>query len=274
MTDEPEADLFEGDPITEPLTYPGRIPGTSGILIDDTFHPVQAVAGKDPERWEVSSTTLASLIDQLGSSPLRIRAPVVAVGSNASPSQLLRKFAGRSVRPVVPMTLADITGIAPGVSAHVSRPGYIPAAPLRIAGTIARLFVLWLDDVQLRTLDETEPNYWRRSLPIGSFPAKLASGVVLPKCFLYVGKHGCLVDAAGQPRRLGDQRSLIQDLLDESPQLRKLCGETPDDFVARAQDPTVRETVQRIFALEGRVLPQSYFDHPQESLLLTVARIR
>ena len=192
------------------------------------------------------------MLEKLGSKPLSVRVPVVAVGSNAAPSQLLRKLAGRSVRPVVPMTLADVTGIVSGVSAHVSKPGYIPAAPVVIQDAVSRLFVLWLDSVQLRTLDDTEPNYWRRSLPGESFPVKLVSGVALPKCFLYVGKHGCLTGTAGQPRRMVDQRTLIQELLGESPRLRGLCGETPDEFVTRVQDPAVRETVRRIFAAEGR----------------------
>ncbi len=256
MIDEPEADLFEDDPITEPLTYPGRIPGASGILIDDTFLPLQAVPGKDLGHWEVSSMSLAGLIGQLGSSPLSARVPVVAVGSNASPSQLLRKFASRSVRPVIPMTLADVTGLIPGVSAHVSKPGYIPAAPVKVSGEVSHLFVLWLDDTQLHTLDETEPNYRRCSLSPGSFRVRIASGAVLPNCFLYVGKHGCLVDSAGRPKRLGDQRSLIRELLDESARLRELCGETPEDFAARMRDPAARETVQQVFALEGKVLVQ------------------
>lgn len=211
------AELFETDPIKEPLTYPGRIPGTSGVLIGDSFRPLQTVAGGEPERWHISATTLGDLLEKLGSKPLNARVPVVAVGSNASPSQLLRKFAGRSVRPVVPMTLAGMTGVVPGVSAHVSKPGYIPATPVVVQGAISRLFVLWLDDVQLHTLDDTEPNYWRRSLPGESFQVTLDSGVALPRCFLYVGKHGCLAGTAGQPRRMVDQRTLIQELLAESP---------------------------------------------------------
>ena len=267
MTDDLEAHLFEHDPITEPLSYPGIIPDTSGILIDDSFRALQAVSGKEPEHWLVSSTTLASLIEQLGCGPLSARVPVLAVGSNASPSQLLRKFAGRSVRPVVPITLADVTGIVPGVSAHVSKPGYIPAVPVVAQGATSRLSVLWLDSVQLNSLDETEPNYWRRELAAESFPVKLVSGVVLPQCFLYIGKHGCLVNAAGRPRGMVDQRTLIQELLDESPRLRGVCGETPDEFVTRAQDPAVRETVKRIFAEEGRVLVQPGLDRLPESLL-------
>ena len=256
MTGELETDLFADDPITEPLTYPGRIPGTSGVLIDVKFHSLRAVAGAEPEQWQMSSTPLSRVLQQHGGSPMSARAPVVAVGSNAAPSQLVRKFATRSVRPVVPVTLSDASNLVPGVSAHVSKPGYIPAVPVKVPGAVSRLSVLWLDDVQLRILDETEPNYWRRRLPAESFPVRLESGVALSKCFIYVGKHGCLVDTQGQPRQVADQRSLIQELLDESPLLRKLCGESPEEFVARVRGLETREAIRRAFAKEGKVAAQ------------------
>lgn len=256
MTGELETDLFADDPITEPLTYPGRIPGTSGVLIDVKFHSLRAVAGAEPEQWQMSSTPLSRVLQQHGGSPMSARAPVVAVGSNAAPSQLVRKFATRSARPVVPVTLSDASNLVPGVSAHVSKPGYIPAVPVKVPGAASRLSVLWLDNVQLRILDESEPNYWRRRLPAESFPVRLESGVALSKCFLYVGKHGCLVDTQGQPRRLTDQRTLIQELLDDSPLLRKLCGKSPEEFVARVRGLETREAVRRAFAKEGKVAAQ------------------
>lgn len=266
MTGELEVDLFEYDPITEPLTYPGRIPGTSGVLIDANFHSLRALAGAEPEHWQMSSTPLSGVLKQHGGSPMNARVPVVAVGSNAAPSQLVRKFATRSVRPLVPITLSDVSNLAPGVSAHVSKPGYIPAVPVKAPGAASPLFVLWLDNLQLRILDETEPNYWRRGLPAESFPVRLESGVALSKCSLYVGKHGCLVDTQGQPRRLTDQRALIQELLDESPLLRKLCGESPEEFVARVQNSETREAVRRTFATEAKVAAQSDLTQLPESL--------
>jgi hypothetical protein len=256
VTGELEADLFEYDPITEPLTYPGRIPDTSGVLIDAKFHSLRVVAGAEPEHWQISSTPLSRVIQQHGGSPMSARVPVVAVGSNAAPSQLVRKFVTRSVCPLIPIILSDVSNVVRGVSGHVSRPGYIPAVPVKVPGAASPLFVLWLDNVQLRILDETEPNYWRRRLPAESFPVRLESGAALSKCFLYVGKHGCLVDTHGRPRQLTDQRTLIQELLDGSPLLRKLCGESPEEFVVRVQDSETREAVRRTFAAEGKVATQ------------------
>ena len=144
VTGELETDLFADDPITEPMTYPGRIPDTSGVLIDAKFHSVRAAAGAEPEQWHMSSTLLSKVLQQHGGSPMSARVPVVAVGSNAAPSQLVRKFATRSVRPLVPVTLSDVSNLVPGVSAHVSKPGYIPAVPVKVPGAASRLSVLWL----------------------------------------------------------------------------------------------------------------------------------
>ncbi|TMR90589.1 hypothetical protein [Nonomuraea basaltis] len=235
--------LFEDDPISRPLTYPGRIPATSGVLFDDTYIPLRPVDNSPPDEWRAAGGTLKALLARGGFPPLEERHVVVAVGSNAAPSQLLRKFLDHEVRPVVPMTLADVRDVAPGVSAHVSRWGYVPAAPIETPGETSRLFALWLDEQQLAALDLTEPNYHRRPL---RHPITLESGVRRPPAFAYMGRHGCLAGRDGRPRRLTPQRALIQDLLDGSAELRRLCGDTPDDFAGNVQDDVVREAVYRL----------------------------
>ncbi|MFG1705123.1 hypothetical protein ACFLIM_18195 [Nonomuraea sp. M3C6] len=227
--------------MSRPLTYPGRIPSTSGILVDDAYVPLSAEESVPPGEWRAEDEPLAALLARLDCPPLRARHLVVAVGSNAAPSQVRRKFLDHGVRPIVPMTLADVPGIAPGVSAHVSRWGYVPAAPIETPGETSRLFVLWLDELQLAALDLTEPNYHRRTIAVDG-----------TRAFVYTGKHGCLTDPEGRPRRLRPQRALIQDLLDESPRLRHLCGNTPDDFVDNVRDETVREAVYRLFQADLR----------------------
>lgn len=266
MTDDRETDLFADDPVTEPLTYPGRIPRTSGVLLGTQFRPLQAVTGTYPECWQTESTPLSEMIRQQGASPMSSRVPVVAVGSNAAPSQLLRKLCAGSASLLIPFALSEVCNLIPGVSAHVSKPGYIPAAPVRKQNAVSRLFVLWLDSTQLRVLDETEPNYWRRRLPAQSLAVRLESGAPVSECFVYIGKHGCLVDTQGQPRRLAGQRALIQELLSESPVLRKLCGESPEEFVERVQDPQTREAVRRNFVAEGRIWRQPGLRQLTESL--------
>jgi hypothetical protein len=136
----------------------------------------------------------------------------------------------------------------------------VPAVPVETPERASRLFVLWLDDTQLQALDITEPNYRRRLMPADQFPVTLESGVSLPPCFVYVGKHGYLVDQFEEPRLLKDQRILISSLLDESPELRKLCGATSEEFVERVQDPGVRDAVRQLFRSEGRARLQPGLD--------------
>ena len=232
------------DPIGHPLAYPGRVPEGSGLLAGDRFRVLHGADGE----WRLDDMTLDEALRRAGG-PIRAdRHPVVAVGSNGSPAQIHRKLSGRADL-LVPMTYATVRGLVPGVSAHVSRPGYVPAAPMLVPGSVARLLVLWLDDAQLAVLDATEPNYRRLPLPDtvtldGGSPADL-----------YAGRHGCLLDRRGQPFTLGGQAALLSALLADLPELGRLTGATgPEEFVARVRrDPDLRERVRRLWRREGRV---------------------
>ncbi|SDM36841.1 hypothetical protein SAMN05421874_1627 [Nonomuraea maritima] len=256
MTEADLVDLFHSDPMAQPLTYPGRIPTTSGVLVDDAYLPLRLVEDAPAEDWQLGDETLHKFLARLECSPMSERHPVVAVGSNASPSQMRRKYVSQGFSPIIPMTLADVYGIAPGVSAHVNRWGYVPAVPVEAPGETSRLFVVWLDERELAALDVTEPNYWRRRLPADRHPVTLESGVRLPPCFVYVGKHGCLVDEGGAARRLTDQHTLIQVLLDESAELRRLCGSTAEEFISSVRDEALRDTIYQLFPAERRAQQQ------------------
>ncbi|MCO5997178.1 hypothetical protein [Actinoallomurus rhizosphaericola] len=183
------------------------------------------------------------------------RRPVLAIGSNASPAQLVRKLA-RWMRVVVPMTYARVSGLTAGASAHVSRPGYVPAVPVLSPGASAELIVLWLDDEQLTAVDRTEPNYHRTRLP-ASVTAELPGRGPF-SCHLYAGRHGCLTGEDGTPIRLAGQAELLTGLLAASPRLARLTGaRTPEEFVARARaDARLRDEVRRLWRDEGVVLHQ------------------
>ncbi len=241
-------DLFADDPMARPLTYPGRVPAGSGVLMDDAYVPLR-VEGGEQDRWRADGVSLGALLAREGAEPMCGRHRVVAVGSNAAPGQLRAKFRDHGVRPLVPMTAADVTGVVPGVSAHVSRWGYVPAAPIAAPGETAGLFVLWLDEEQLAALDLTEPNYVRRPL---AARVVVAAGAPLTGVFVYEGRHGCVADGHGRPRRLTSQRALVQSLLEASPSLRHVCGDTPEDFVANVRDDTVRAEASRILQAEHR----------------------
>ena len=81
------------------------------------------------------------------------RTPVLSVGSNRAPVQLLRKFGPDSFLPVTPARLhdCDIT--------HAAILGYYAAVPCTAfpsSGTIVDLNVAWLDDGQLAQMHRTE----------------------------------------------------------------------------------------------------------------------
>ncbi|GAA0969438.1 hypothetical protein GCM10009555_016550 [Acrocarpospora macrocephala] len=247
--------------MTHPLTYPGRLPPTSGVFSGDRYVPLRAVGGEPAAAWtlggEEDGVRLDEHLARLGAEPLDQRHRVIAVGSNAAPGQLYRKFVNQQVRPVIPLTLANVHGIAPGVSAHINKYGYLPAVPVTVPGVVSRLFVLWLDDAQIEVLDASEPNYDRRLVPDDIHPVTLVSGVRLRGCHIYVGKHGCLAGADGVPYPLESQRELIARLLDSSAALKKLCGDTPDEFIDKVKDIAVREAAYALFRSEGHASAQA-----------------
>ncbi|MDN3355312.1 hypothetical protein [Actinomadura sp. DC4] len=243
------------DPIGHPLTYPGALPEGSGLLDGDRFRPLIAPPGDEtpPGEWRLDgATTLDGALRTAARPALADRHPVVAVGSNGSPAQLHRKFAGRADLRV-PLIHATVRGLLPGVSAHVSRPGYVPAAPVLAPGAVARLPVVWLDETQLSVLDATEPNY--RRLPVPDAVAVAGDG---RRPELYAGRHGCLVDRRGEPFALTAQADLLGALLADLPELGRLTGATgPGDFVARVRrDPELRERVRLLWRREGRAVRQ------------------
>ena len=216
-------------PRDHPLTYPGVWPAESGLLDGDRLLPLDRLTHPG-------------------------RSPVLAVGSNASPAQLRHKMAELRIASPVPMVRARVTGIDVGVSAHVSRLGYVSASPVEAPDVIRELFVIWLDAGQLAAVDATEPHYDRVLLPGPRFRIELPDGAMLPDVFSYVNRHGVLHDGTGAPRGHPGQRALIRELLAASPALRRLFGVTPEEFVARARaDARLCERGTRLFAQEKLV---------------------
>ncbi len=232
----------DGNAYTHPLTYPGTWPTGSGMLVDGRFDTLEP-AGMD--RF-LRARNLPVLAD---------RQPLLAVGSNAAPAQLRTKFSRAGYAgQVVPMTLVEVRGLVPGVSAHVSRPGFVPATPVPTAGT-SSLFVVWLTPDQLAIVDATEPSYDR--VPLGAeFPVSAEGSFDCDgRVQMYTSRHGFLLDPSRTPRRLRPQRDLIQDLLAESDALRDLAGPTPDQWLEAMRDPLARRRARDIWADEGRVRP-------------------
>lgn len=224
-------------PREDPLTYPGAWPAESGLLVGDRLLPLD----DDHSTYEN-------------------RTPVLAIGSNACPGQLRHKMAEFGITSPVPMVKVRVTGIDVGVSAHVSRVGYVSASPVNSPGVVRELFVTWFDARQLAVVDASEGAYDRAWLPgsgSGSdaeFRFELGSGELLPGAYVYVNRHGVLHDGTGVPRRHPGERALLTELLAGSAELRTLFGRTPEEFCVRARaDRELCERGTRLFQEEGLV---------------------
>ncbi|MFJ9348031.1 hypothetical protein [Streptomyces sp. NPDC101237] len=225
-------------PRDHPLAYPGLWPADSGLLDGDRLLPLERLVPDDG------------------------RVPVLAVGSNASPAQLRHKMAESGVAGPIPMVRTQVTGVDVGVSAHVSRLGYVSAAPLRSPASVRELFVVWLDGPQLEVIDASEGvplpggNFGRAWLPAPHVRVAVADGTELPGVHAYVNRHGVLHDGTGAPRRHPGQRALLAGLLRESAELRKLFGATPEEFCARARaDAGLCRRATRLFAEQRWAVP-------------------
>ncbi|GHA75835.1 hypothetical protein GCM10010330_31340 [Streptomyces tendae] len=228
-----------GVPREEPLLYPGAWPRESGLLDGDRLLPLDRPVYDEEDG----------------------RVPVLAIGSNASPGQLRHKMAEFGIDSPIPMVRSRVTGLDIGVSAHVSRMGYVSASPVGAPGTVRELFVLWLDAEQLAVIDASEGvpmaggNFDRVWLPAPDVRVEPGDGSVLRGAYAYVNRHGVLHDGTGAPRRHpGAQRPLITELLHGSAALRELFGATPEEFCARARaDRRLCDRGTRLFAEEERV---------------------
>ncbi|MEV0493883.1 hypothetical protein [Streptomyces atratus] len=247
-------------PAKAPLTYPG-LPITEPSLLHEGCL-LQLEAGRGPvDDWNVLTeggpVPLDVHLAAEGLALLGDRHPAVSVGSNASPAQLNDKLVSRGLSGTVPMVPVSTRGIAIGMCAHIYPAGYVATAPFADKGAELTLAVTWLDDDQLKAVDETEiPYYERVVLPRDEFPMRLPNGALLDKVHLYTSAMGVLAGPDGAPRPAQpDQAALLAELLAASPRLRALLGPDPLAWVEHATgDPELRDEGTRIFREEGWVI--------------------
>src|ERR1700750_3315311 len=131
---------LDWDPVETPLSYPGALPTDDGLLFDGCYLRLKPVRGRRAGSWPGAAGGQAVELDRVlkghGQPVTADRIPVLSVGSNASPAQLDRKFRLRGIWPMVPLVKVQVYGIIPGVSAHVSKPGYVPATCVLAPGAV------------------------------------------------------------------------------------------------------------------------------------------
>lgn len=236
------------DPIAQPLTYPGRPADGSVVLVGDEVVPVRTHDGPGE---------LEALLARHGVAPLAARRVVLAVGSNAAPAQVRRKFGAAGASTVVPLLRCRVDGLDVGHSAHVSRPGYVPATPVGRVGATSGAVLLHVDDGQLPALDVTEPNYVRVPVAdvLGPGGTVRLDDTVLDDVEVYTSRHA-LVGPPGDPWPFRDQRTTVARLLDHLPEVRARSGADPAAAVqAWARSAALRDLVRRSLRGAGLVGP-------------------
>ena len=149
------------------------------------------------------------------------RHPVLAIGSNASPGQLTRKFRQKrftdpaSPHGSIPVLTAVVQDLDVVYGAHVAWYGSLPATLLDSPGTSAHVFITWLTPPQLDQMNETEAlghaYQWRRIDKVRchgeTVDSALSYVTVTGACLLGGGPLGLeTIHAPGSPWRRATQR--------------------------------------------------------------------
>ncbi len=240
----------------DPLLYPWDPPVGSGVMDGNEFRPLELSAGLD------------EALAQAGAAPLEARSLVVSIGSNSSADVMRRKFANyhRPVSAVLPLVRGQLHNIAVGHSAHVSKAGYIAAAPYPLLGECTAVWLSWLDDVQLMALDETEPNYRRIQLDGEACPLVVDHGERPEEFSLFTSRWGVLTDGDGGKLPFLDQPALFGllagsgagDLLEE---VKSVFDGPPELVAEQLAMPSVQAWAREWFGSAGLAAPVD-FDGP------------
>ncbi len=201
----------------DPAGYPWAVQPRSCWVYPGGVRPVQSLALTDVEH----------------------RIAILAVGSNAAPRVLHRKL-GTLLDDEVAIQPVAAAGMLIGHSAHISTPGYIPAAPALSEEDGVKSVITWLTPDQATAIDATEPNYRRTPLP-PSVQVSTSGEPVDPGVEVYVydsihgvlGADGTVLPLTSQPEILTWLSAQIDAPLE------------PADLTDPQKQATVREAIAR-----------------------------
>lgn len=255
-------------PSEHPLSYPGRSVTSNCLLLGSWLYVLHATPGLPLADWKVqhdggplppmAASSLGAALSAAGAPPMARRSPVMAVGSNAAPGQLAYKYRYHSCHNIIPITHVMVSKVVAAHSAHVSRAGYIPFIPVLTEGVQrTRLNVLWLDDEQLRRMDDTEPNYTRVIIKSPAVGAQLDSGQFLESFALYRGRWGALCTEPGASPMMATSQAEVYAFLSTRQWFRSIVRELRDGpesaAAALVHDETRRSQIRHELALRGFV---------------------
>ncbi len=230
------------DTLHRALSYPFEIPTNSYIVRGGEYKEL---------------TPCAPMPDVSG------RRPVLAVGSNQSPEQLIRKFNGSDLGPI-PVIRARLKDFDIVYSPHVASYGSIPATLRHSPGTRVTLFVNWLTPAQVARMHETE-------IPMGNYhfgeldgiELQLDFGPAMTSAYVYSSRRGSLT-RDGFPVALSAVRaenriwaSLSQEEIQNHARDITAAGQPLEAFIRAAiEDVSARQ--ERTRALMSDSLPFNY----------------
>ncbi|MEO3432723.1 hypothetical protein [Inquilinus sp. CAU 1745] len=176
------------------------------------------------------------------------RTPVIAYGSNRSPLQLARKYAGWPAGTEIPVTVARLGGMDVVHSCHFTAYGSLPAMVVPARGVTVTVAIVWLDGRQLERMHETEGG---ENYHYGSFEAtELELDCPLPPALYgYHGRRGAFapdgpplalaaIPATGRTGPAATQEQALaraRDLLAPGADLDLFILEIIDDPALRAE---------------------------------------
>ena len=167
------------DKIFHALSYPFHIPNNSFILKNNNV----------------------CFIKENNNGLQRTGFPVLAVGSNQSTEQLARKYSNCIDAGIIFAEQGLLYNFDTVYAADVAAYGSIPATLQASHGTSVRVFILWLSEIQLLCMHETEKNYcFDRLLDI---EVKTEFGITLHEAYAYSARNGCL-NCNGSPLALAE----------------------------------------------------------------------
>ena len=224
-------------------SYPYTIPSRSYIIADGTHRELSV----DDVLPDVSG-----------------RRPVLAVGSNQSPEQLLRKFNEPDCGPIL-VIQARLCNFDVVYSPHVATYGAIPATLAYCPGTVMTLFINWLTPEEESRMHETE-------VPSGNYhfgrldciELQLDRGRKLTSAFVYCSRRGVL-ERDGCPIALSEIKaegrcwpSLSQEKVQRYVRDCTDPGRKIDDFIGDA----IADAQVRLARTEAMMSTSRPFDYP------------
>jgi hypothetical protein len=186
----------EEEIVLRALEYPFARPSTSVVVVGDRELELIELdmldLGSSRVRAESAEGSLADAcedagvpVDALGGR----RTPVLAYGSNASPSGMRWKFP-EARQAVTPLLRGTLGGLDVVYSAHIAVYGSVPATLQRSPGTTVETFVALLTEAQLERVAAWEIN--GRHQLLRDVELTLEGADAPAEVGAFVSRHGCL----------------------------------------------------------------------------------